>query len=51
MSKKTSGVKTRLMKRTKQNIPVPTWVILRTNRRVRTHPKRRMWRRTKLKVK
>lgn len=51
MSKKTSGVKTRLLKKGKQNAPVPTWVILKTNRNVRTHPKRRAWRRTKLEVK
>ncbi|HEY4673182.1 MAG: 50S ribosomal protein L39e [Thaumarchaeota archaeon] len=51
MSKKTSGVKIRLEKQRKQNSSVPTWVIVRTNRQVRTHPKRRAWRRTKLKVK
>lgn len=51
MSKKTSGIKTRLEKARKQNSSVPTWVIVRTNREVRTHPGRRAWRRTKLKVK
>ena len=51
MSKKTSGIKTRLEKARKQNASVPTWVIVKTNRSVRTHPKRRAWRRRKLKVK
>jgi large subunit ribosomal protein L39e len=51
LSKKTSGVKIRLQKEMKQNSSVPTWVIVRTNRQVRTHPKRRPWRRRKLKVK
>ncbi|MCD6511873.1 MAG: 50S ribosomal protein L39e [Thaumarchaeota archaeon] len=52
MSKnKPTGVKNRLMKALKQNSGVPAWVILRTNRRVRTNPKRRNWRRKWLKVK
>ncbi|HIE63963.1 MAG: 50S ribosomal protein L39e [Euryarchaeota archaeon] len=40
--------KLRLMKVTKQNRRVPVWVMLRTNRSVTTHPKRHMWRRSKL---
>ena len=40
--------KRRLMKVTKQNRRVPVWVMLRTNRKVNTHPKRHMWRRSKL---
>ena len=40
--------KRRLMKVTKQNRRVPGWVMLRTNRKVNTHPKRHMWRRSKL---
>jgi len=48
MSKITKGVKLRLAKAAKQNSRVPVWVILRTNRRVRTHPKRRHWRRATL---
>ena len=46
---KTSGVKIRLLKKTRQNYPVPTWVIAKTKRRVRTHPKKRNWRSRKLK--
>ena len=49
-SRKPSGVKKRLVKNIKKNSPVPTWVIIKTKRKVRTNPKRRMWRRTKLKV-
>ncbi|MCZ6647957.1 MAG: 50S ribosomal protein L39e [Thaumarchaeota archaeon] len=51
MSKNSSGVKGRLMKKRTQNYAVPTWVIVRTRRAVRTHAKRRFWRRSKLKVK
>ncbi|MCW3131991.1 MAG: 50S ribosomal protein L39e [Candidatus Methanospirare jalkutatii] len=51
VGKNTKGMKLRLCKAAKQNRRVPAWVILRTNRRVTTHPKRRHWRRTKLKVK
>jgi large subunit ribosomal protein L39e len=47
---KTSGEKKRLTKARRTNKPVPTWVIVRTNRRVRTTPKRRHWRSRKLKV-
>ncbi|MFQ6011391.1 MAG: 50S ribosomal protein L39e [Nitrososphaerales archaeon] len=49
-SRKTSGVKKKLMKKTKQASPVPAWAVVRTKRNVRTNPKRRMWRRTKLKI-
>jgi len=41
--------KKRLQKATKSNRRVPAWIILRTNRRFLRHPKRRMWRRSKLK--
>ncbi|MEM3450971.1 MAG: 50S ribosomal protein L39e [Nitrososphaerales archaeon] len=47
---KPSGLKKRLIKKMKQNSSVPAWVIIRTKRNVRTNPKRRMWRRKKLKV-
>ena len=40
--------KQRLQKVTKQKRRVPVWVMLRTNRKVNTHPKRHMWRRSKL---
>jgi len=50
MSKNTKGKKIRLTKANKQNRRVPAWIMVRTSRRVTTHPKRRQWRRTKLKV-
>ena len=40
--------KLRLNKVTKQNKRVPVWVVQRTNRKVNTHPKRHMRRRSKL---
>jgi len=40
--------KLRLAKAYKQNRRIPVWVIVKTNRKVLTHPKRRHWRRTKL---
>lgn len=49
-SRKTSGEKIRYMKRIKQNVPPPAWVIVRTKRNVRTNPKRRHWRASKLKL-
>jgi len=49
MSKKTLGRKKRLAKSGRQNSRVPSWVIMRTERRVMTHPKRRNWRRSSLK--
>nr|MDO8080767.1 50S ribosomal protein L39e [Candidatus Freyarchaeota archaeon] len=36
--------KLRLGKAGKQNTSVPTWIIVKTRGRVRTHPKRRHWR-------
>ena len=47
-SNKPFAKKQRLQKGTKQNRRVPVWVMLRTNRRVNSHPKRHMWRRSKL---
>jgi len=43
--------KNRLRKATRQAKSVPTWVIVRTNRKVRTNPKQRDWRHRKLKIK
>ncbi|MBI1657842.1 MAG: 50S ribosomal protein L39e [Thaumarchaeota archaeon] len=43
-ARKPSSRKIRLIKKTRQASPVPTWVILKTKRRVRTNPKRRSWR-------
>ncbi len=48
MGKKTKGKKKRLAKATEQNRRVPVWVIMKTNRKVTTHPKRRNWRRSDL---
>ncbi|MEM3526173.1 MAG: 50S ribosomal protein L39e [Candidatus Jordarchaeaceae archaeon] len=41
---KTLPKKLRLGKAGKQNTSVPTWIIVKTRGRVRTHPKRRHWR-------
>ncbi len=45
MGKKSKGKKKRLAKKKKQNQRVPAWVMLKTNRSVTNHPKRRNWRR------
>ena len=42
--------KLRLGRLVKQNQTVPTWVIMRTQRKVRTHPKRHKWRESAHKV-
>ncbi|HID16970.1 TPA: 50S ribosomal protein L39e [Candidatus Bathyarchaeota archaeon] len=47
---KPAARKRRLIKALKQAKAVPTWVIARTMGRVRASPKRRHWRRTKLKA-
>jgi len=49
-ARKSSPRKIRLLKKTKQAVPVPAWVILRTKRTVRTNPKRRAWRQTDVEV-
>lgn len=49
-ARKNTSRKKRLMKRVKQNKPVPTWVVIRTNRKTRTNPKRRLWRRSDVNV-
>lgn len=46
---KPSAMKIRLMRAEKSNRRVPAWVMLRTNRTVLRHPKRRSWRTGKLK--
>ncbi|HDM22876.1 MAG: 50S ribosomal protein L39e [Methanomicrobia archaeon] len=43
------GKKLRLGKALKQNRRLPVWVWVKTRLQVRTHPKRRNWRRTNLK--
>lgn len=50
MGKVALSRKLRLARAMKQNRPVPVWVVGKTFGRVRTHPKRRHWRRSKLKV-
>ncbi len=47
---KTSGVKIRLYKKFRRTFSVPTWIMVRTNRKVRRSAKQRSWRRSKLKV-
>ncbi len=42
--------KLRLLKAVKSNRRVPAWVIQRTKRRFTRHPKKRSWRRNKLKA-
>jgi large subunit ribosomal protein L39e len=46
---KPTGKKLRLIKATKRNRRVPTWVMVRTNRKFSRHPKRHNWRDSKLK--
>ncbi|MHA1198203.1 MAG: 50S ribosomal protein L39e [Candidatus Heimdallarchaeaceae archaeon] len=41
--------KLRYAKEGKSNSPVPSWCVIRTNRRFRTHPKRRRWRASNIK--
>ncbi|MFX1486806.1 MAG: 50S ribosomal protein L39e [Promethearchaeota archaeon] len=43
------GKKLRLGHALTENKSVPTWVIVKTRGRVRMHPKRRLWRRTRIK--
>ena len=49
-ARKSSPRKIRLLKKTKQTVPVPAWIILKTKRAVRTNPKRRAWRSTDVEV-
>jgi large subunit ribosomal protein L39e len=50
MSIASKGRKIRLAKACGQNRRVPQWVMVRTKRRVASHPKRRNWRKSVLKV-
>ncbi|HIH45326.1 MAG TPA: 50S ribosomal protein L39e [Candidatus Methanoperedenaceae archaeon] len=50
MTIKTMSKKNRLAKKTNQNRRVPGWVVIKTKRNVSTHPGRRHWRRSTLKV-
>ncbi|EDV23860.1 expressed hypothetical protein, partial [Trichoplax adhaerens] len=47
-SHKSFIIKRKLAKKMKQNRPVPQWIRLRTNNKIRYNTKRRHWRRTKL---
>ncbi|MEM2147277.1 MAG: 50S ribosomal protein L39e [Candidatus Bathyarchaeia archaeon] len=47
---KPTAKKKRLAKAGKQKKAVPTWVIAKTEGKFRTHPKRRQWRRQKIKA-
>ena len=47
---KPTSRKKRLGAAGKSSKPVPTWVVAKTRGRVRSTPKRRHWRRTKLKL-
>ncbi len=48
---KDKSLKNRLVKAGKRGRSVPTWVIVRTNRHVRSNPKKRSWRQRKLRLK
>ena len=48
---KDASKKNRLIRARKRNASVPTWVIARSNRKVRSNKKHRVWRRTKLGLK
>ncbi|MDA4128772.1 MAG: 50S ribosomal protein L39e [Thaumarchaeota archaeon] len=50
-SAKYTSKKNRLLKATRRAKSVPTWVIVKTNRQVRSNPKQRNWRRRKLGLK
>ena len=47
---KPAAKKRRLARAQKMSRPVPTWVVAKTSGRVRSTPRRRHWRRTKLKA-
>jgi len=47
---KPAAKKRRLAKAGKEKKAVPTWVVAKTAGKVRTNPKRRQWRRTKLRA-
>ncbi|MHA1377516.1 MAG: 50S ribosomal protein L39e [Candidatus Helarchaeota archaeon] len=48
---KSLGKKLRLIKAEKEKKPVPSWIIVKTRGKVRTHPKRyRKWRGQKIKA-
>ncbi|MCL7385711.1 MAG: 50S ribosomal protein L39e [Thaumarchaeota archaeon] len=46
---RTLPLKKRLARAMRRSWPVPSWVILRTARKVRTHERRRHWRTSRIK--
>ncbi|MDO5851244.1 MAG: 50S ribosomal protein L39e [Methanobacteriaceae archaeon] len=49
-NKKQLGKKLRLAKKNRQNRRVPVFAMMKTGRKLRTHPKARQWSRSKIKV-
>ncbi|MCD6383467.1 MAG: 50S ribosomal protein L39e [Thermoplasmata archaeon] len=49
-SHKPYAKKKRLLRALKSNRRVPGWVMMKTTRKFTSHPKRRHWRRSKLKL-
>ncbi|UYV62384.1 RPL39 [Cordylochernes scorpioides] len=49
-SHKTFRIKMKLAKKARQNRPIPQWIRMRTDNKIRFNAKRRHWRRTKLKL-
>ena len=47
-SHKSFRTKQKLAKKQRQNRPIPNWIRMRTNNKIRYNAKRRQWRRTKL---
>jgi large subunit ribosomal protein L39e len=47
---KPAAKKRRLARAGKEKKAVPTWVIAKTSGRFRAHPKRRQWRRSKIRA-
>ncbi|XP_012370507.1 60S ribosomal protein L39-like [Octodon degus] len=50
-SHKTFTIKRILTKKQKQNYPIPQWIGMRTDNKIRYNSKRRHWRETKLGLK
>lgn len=48
---KDTSKKNRLLKEGRRGRSVPTWIIAKTNRRVRSNPQKRSWRQRKLRLK
>ncbi|MBI2184408.1 MAG: 50S ribosomal protein L39e [Thaumarchaeota archaeon] len=47
---KSSRLKNQLQSAAKSSSSVPTWVVMRTKRKVRNNPAKRNWRKRKLKI-